>query len=129
MPSGSVRISATRFGDLLAEQHAAAAGLGALADHDLDGVGPAQIVGVHAVARGQILIDEDRRMAALLLRHAAVAGRRRGAGRGGAAAERLLGLRGERAEAHAGDGDRNFQFDRLLREARAEHDVGAQFSR
>ena len=32
------------LGDLLAEQHAAAAGLGALADHDLDGIGPAQIV-------------------------------------------------------------------------------------
>ncbi len=28
-------------GDLLAEQHAAAAGLGALTDHDLDGVGAA----------------------------------------------------------------------------------------
>ena len=45
--------------DLLAEQHAAAAGLGALPDHDLDRVGLAQIVGVHAVARGQILIDQD----------------------------------------------------------------------
>ncbi len=31
-------------GDLLAEQHAAAAGLGALADHDLDRVGLAQVV-------------------------------------------------------------------------------------
>ena len=68
------------LGDLLAEQHAAAAGLGALADHDLDGVGLAQIVRVHAVARGQHLIDQDLRMLALLRRHAAVAGGGRGAG-------------------------------------------------
>ena len=73
-------------GDLLAEQHAAAAGLGALADDDLDGVGLAQIVGVHAVARRQILIDERLRLAALLGRHAAVAGRGRGAGERRAAA-------------------------------------------
>ena len=58
MPSGNVRIAATRVGDLLAEQHAAAARLGALADHDLDGVGPPQIVRVHAVARGQVLVDQ-----------------------------------------------------------------------
>ena len=67
------------LGDLLAEQHAAAAGLGALADDDLDRVGAAQVVRVHAVARGQQLVDEDRRMAALLLGHAAVAGGGRGA--------------------------------------------------
>ena len=41
--------------------------------------------------------------------------------------KRFLGLRRERAEAHAGNGDRNFQFDRLLGKARAEHDIGAAF--
>ena len=110
-------------GDLLAEQHAAAAGLRALADDDLDRVGPAQVVRVHPVARGQQLVDEHLRVAALLGRHAAVAGRRRGAHLAGAAAERLLGGRRQRAEAHAGDRDRDLQLERLLREARPEHDV------
>ena len=54
--------------DLLAEQHAAAAGLGALADHDLDRVGFAKIVRVHAVARRQHLIDESLRDARVLPR-------------------------------------------------------------
>ena len=44
-----------------------------------------------------------------------------------AAAQRFLGLRRERAEAHAGDGDRDLELDRLLGEARAEHDIGAAF--
>src|SRR3712207_3541841 len=39
--------------DLLPEQHAAAARLGALADDHLDGVGPPEVVRVEAVARGQ----------------------------------------------------------------------------
>ena len=47
MPAGAALVDALRqvahlgdaVGDLLAEQHAAAAGLGALADDDLDGVG------------------------------------------------------------------------------------------
>ena len=73
------------LGNLLPEQHAAAAGLGALPDHDLDGVGLAQIVRVHAVARGQQLIDQDFRMLALFRRHAAVAGGRRCAHGGRAA--------------------------------------------
>ena len=38
------------LGDLLPQQHAAAAGLGPLADHHLDRVGLAQVVGVEAVA-------------------------------------------------------------------------------
>ena len=98
------------LGDLLAEQHAAAAGLGALADDDLDGVGLAQVIGVHAVAGGQDLIDEDLRMPALLLRHAAVAGRGRGAGQRRAAAQRLLGGARQRAEAHAGNGDGDLEM-------------------
>ena len=63
-------------------------------------------------------------MLALLGRHAAVAGRRRGADLARAAAERLLRRRRQRAEAHAGDRDRDLQLERLLREARAERDVG-----
>ena len=66
-------------------------------------------------------------MLALLRRHAAVAGRGRGADRAGAAPERFLGLRRQRAEAHAGDGDRDLQRDRLLGEARADRDVGRAF--
>jgi hypothetical protein len=113
--------------DLLAEQHAAAPRLGALPDHHLDGVGSAQIVRVHAVARRQILIDEDLGMAALLRRHAAIAGRRRGSGKRCAAPQRLLGFGRQRAEAHAGNGDRDLELDRSLREAGANGDPGAAF--
>ena len=87
------------FGDLLAQQHSAAAGLGALAEHDLDGVGLAEVVGVHAVARRQVLVDEVLALAALLGRHAAVAGGGRRADLAGAAAQRLLGGPGQRTEA------------------------------
>ena len=44
--------------DLLPQQQAAAARLGALPDHDLYRVGPSQIVGVESVTRRQALIDE-----------------------------------------------------------------------
>ena len=111
-------------GDLVTEQHPAAAGLRALADDDLDRVGLAEVVGVHPVAGGEQLVDEDLRVAALLGRHAAVAGRRRGAHLGRAASERLLRGRGEGAEAHARDRDRDLQLQRLLREPGAERDVG-----
>ena len=110
-------------GDLLAEQDSATAGLGALADHDLDGVRAAQVVGVHPVARGQQLVDERLGRGALLGRHAAVAGRRRGAHRARAATQRLLGRRRQRAEAHAGDRDRDVELERALGVAVAEHDV------
>ena len=106
------------------EEHPAAAGLRALPDDDLDRVGLAQVVRVHAVARREQLVDERLRVLALLRRHAAVARRRRGADLGRAAAERLLRRRGERAEAHARDRDRDLQLERLLREPRAEDDVG-----
>ena len=43
----------------MAEQHPAAARLGALADDDLDRVRAPQVVGVHPVARGQQLVDQD----------------------------------------------------------------------
>ena len=113
------------IGNLLAQEHAAATGLGALPDHHLDGIGLAQIVRVHAVARGEILVDEILGLAALFRGHAAIARRRRGAGHRGAAAERFLGLGRERTEAHAGDGDRDLEFDGLLGKARAQHHVGA----
>ena len=45
----------------------------------------------------------------------------------GAAAQRFLGVAGQRAEAHAGDGDGDLEMDRLLGEAGAEHHVGAAF--
>ena len=125
MPLGRVRMVGDAVGDLLAEQHAAAAGLGALADHHLDGVGLAQVVRVHAVARGQVLVDQRLRLAALLGRHAAIARRGRGAGRRRPAPERLLGIGRQRAEAHARDGDRDLEMERLLGETRAQHDVGA----
>ena len=106
-------------GDLLAEQHAAAARLRALADDDLDRVGAAQVVGVHAVARGQQLVDERLRVA----RAPPASCRRRRwscevptADR--AAAERLLRRRRQRAEAHARDRDRDVEVERLLRVAR-----------
>ena len=55
------------------------------------------------------------------LRHAAVAGGGRRAHCGGGAAERFLHVGRQRAEAHAGDGDRDVELDRLCGEARAEH--------
>jgi hypothetical protein len=110
--------------DLLAEQHSAAARLRALADDDLDRVGAAEVVRVHPVARREQLVHEQLRVAALLLGHAAVAGRRRGPGRGGAPAERLLRRPRQGAEAHPGDGDRDVEMERLLRVARAERHVG-----
>jgi len=100
--------------DLLPEEHAAAARLGALAEHHLDGVGLAQVVGVEPVAGRQALVDEDLGRGALLGRHAAVAGRRGGADLRGGPAERVLGGGRQRAERHAGDGDRDVEHDGVL---------------
>ena len=44
--------------DLLAEQHAAAAWLGTLPDDDFDGVRLPQVVRIHAVSRGQKLVEQ-----------------------------------------------------------------------
>ena len=114
MPDGQRPHPGDPFGDLLAEQHAAAAGLGALAEDDLDGVGLAQVVGVHPVAGRQVLVDEVLGLAALLGGHAAVAGGGGRADLAGTPAEGLLGLGGQRAEAHAGDGDRDVEVQRVL---------------
>ncbi len=124
---GQVAHLGNALGDLLAQQHAAAAGLRALPDHHLDRIGAAQIVGVQAVAGGQHLIDQRLRGLALLLGHAAVAGGGAGAHGGRGAADGLLGVGAKRAEAHAGDGDRDLELDRLLGEARAQRHIGGAF--
>src|SRR5262249_28998822 len=111
-------------GDLLTHQNAAPAGLGTLPDDDLDGVGAAKVVRVHPIAGGEDLVDQLAGVLALLRKHAAVPGGRAGADRAGAPAERLLGGRRERAEAHPRDRDRDLQVDRLCREPGAEGDVG-----
>jgi hypothetical protein len=110
-------------GDLVPEQHAAPAGLRPLADDDLDRVAAAQVVRIHAVAGGENLVEENARVLALLGRHAAVAGRRRGPDLGRAPPERLFRGRREGAEAHAGDRDRNLELERLPCEAGPERDV------
>ena len=129
MPSGSVRIFATRSADLLAEQHAAAARLRALPDHDLDRVGAAQVVRVEAVARRQALIDQRLRGSGAPPRVmppspvvVVVPDRRR------RAAERLLRVGADSApKLMPAMVIGIFELDRLLREARAEHDVGRAF--
>src|SRR5680860_772007 len=63
----------------------------------------------------------------LLLGHAAVAGGGGSADLRSAAAQGLLGLGGKRTEAHAGDGDRDFDVDRLIGEAGAEPHIGRAF--
>src|SRR6516165_3322056 len=112
------------LGNLLPQQHAAAARLGALADNDLDRLAGAQMARVEAIARRQYLVDEDRRLRPFLLAHAAIARRRAGANGTGAAAERSFGIAAERAKAHAGDGDRDLQLDRLLRKPGAQRYIG-----
>src|SRR5262249_25997810 len=67
--------------------------------------------------------DERCRVRALLLGHPAVAGCRRGPDLARPASERLLRRRGKRAEAHAGNRDRDLQLERLRRVPRAEDDV------
>src|SRR5258708_17725142 len=112
------------LGDFLAEQHAAAAGLRALADNDLDGVAAAHVLGIDAVARRQYLVDEERRGGALLPAHAAVAGRRARAHHAGTLAERLLRMTRHGTGGHTGDRDRNLELDWFFGKARAEHDIG-----
>src|SRR5262249_21964194 len=109
---------------LVAEGRPAFTRLRALADDDLDRVRLAQVVRIHAVARREKLVDERRRVLALLGRHAAVTCRGRRANLGRAAAESLLRGCRERAEAHPRDRDRDPELERLLREARSEDHVG-----
>ena len=46
-------------GDFLPQQHAAATGFGALPHDDFDGIGDPQVIGIHAVARRQVLIYQQ----------------------------------------------------------------------
>ena len=124
MPGGSVRISATRSLTFWPEQHAAATRLGALPDHDLDGVGGLQVGQIEPVPGRQALVDQQPGRLALLRGHAAVAGGGGGAHRGCRPAQRLLGVRGQRAEAHPGDRDRDRQLQRAARAPGAEHGGG-----
>ena len=99
---------------LLAHEVAAEPDLAALADEDLAGVGQPQVVRVEAVARLDALVEPLLRVAPLVGHHAALAGAGGGAGHGGAAGQRHLGLVGEGAEAHAGDVDGDVQHQRPL---------------
>ena len=107
------------------EQHPSPTRLRALADDDLDRVGAPEVVGVHAVAGREELVDQRLRVLALLRRHAPVTGGGRRPDLGRAASEGLLRRRGERSERHSGDGHRDLQLERRLREPRAERDVRA----
>ena len=124
MPAGGALIDAFRQiahlrharRDFLAQKHAAAARLGTLPHHYLDGIRLAQIFEVHAVARGQILIDQRLAMAAFFRRHAAIAGGGGSAHRRCTPAQSFFGLAGKCAKTHAGDRHRNFQMNRLAGE-------------
>ena len=109
------------LGHLLAHQVAAEADLAALADEELAGVGEHQVVRVEPVPALDALVVPLGREVALRRDHPALARARRRAGHRRALRERHLRLERERAEAHAGDVDRDVELDRLLREARAEH--------
>ena len=109
------------LGDLLAHQVAAEADLAALADEELHGVGEHQVVRVEPVPALDDLVVPLGREVALGRDHPALARAGRRAGHRGALGQRHLGLERQRAEAHAGDVDRDVELDRLLREARAEH--------
>ena len=126
-PLGQVAHVRDTVGNLLAQKHPAPARLRALADHHFDGIGAAQVVGVHAIAAGQILINQRPGMAALFLGHATVAGGGRGAGFRSPATQGFLGRAGQRTEAHPSDRHRNVQVDRLLGEPGAKPDIGRAF--
>jgi len=102
-------------------------GFGALADHHFDRIGAAHIVRIEAITRRQALIHQRLRRLTFFRRHAAVAGGGRGADFRRRASQGFLDVGRERAEAHAGDGDRDLEFDRLLGEAGAEDGFGAAF--
>ncbi len=106
--------------DFLTQEHAAAAGFGPLAHDHFDRIGAAQVIWVHAIAGGQVLIDQFLGMAAFLGRHAAVAGGGRGASQRGTAPQSLFGGAGKCAKAHACDGDRDVELDGVLGVAGAE---------
>ena len=112
------------LGHLLAHQVAAEADLAALADEELHGVGQHQVVRVEPVPALDDLVVPLGREVALGRDHPALSRAGGGAGHRGALGQRHLRLERQRAEAHAGDVDRDVELDRLLGEARAEHRLG-----
>ena len=114
------------IGHLLAHQMAAETDLAALADEEFASIRQPQMMRVEAVARLDALIEPLHRVAPLVRDHAAFAGAGGRARHGRAARERDLRLVGERAEAHAGDVDRDVERHRPLG-ARADHRLGIAF--
>ena len=114
------------LGDLHAQQQPAGARLRSLADDDLDPVGAAQMIEIEHVARRGQLVDQRLGRRPLVLEHPALARAGHRAGPRGALAQRRLGARRQRAEAHRGDVDRDLELDRLLDQpqAIAEHRLG-----
>src|SRR5207244_13123885 len=112
------------LGYLAPQQHPAGPRLGALPDGNLDGVGPEEVVDVEAVAAGEHLVDQQPRGLPLRGEHASVAGGGGRAGPGGGAAQRRLGVPGERPVTHPGDGDRDLELDRPPGVPRAQHRPG-----
>ena len=103
---------------------AAGAGLGRLAAFEMERLHPHHLVPGEAEAGGGVFVEVAAVRGLLLGQHAAFAGGDAGAGKLGAARERDLGRLRQRAEAHVGDDQRDFQRQRLLR-IRADHDLGA----
>jgi hypothetical protein len=110
-------------GHLLAHQMAAEADLAALADEELAGIGELQMVRVEAVARLDALVEPLGAIAALVGIMPPSPEQVAVPAIGGAAGQRDLRLEGERAEAHAGDVDRDVQHQRPLG-ARADDRLG-----
>ena len=107
-----------------AEQQASCSGLRALANGQLDGIGPPQVMNVDPVARGQYLVDQGLAVLALRLQHAAVAGGVGRADRGRAARQGHFGIVRESAPAHSGNHHRDIQRDRLRCIPLSEHGGG-----
>ena len=101
------------IGNLLSQQHAAATRLRSLADDHFDRIRLAQLIWCHAVARGEVLIDQCLGGLALFRCHAAITCRCAGAHCRRSEAERLFGVCAERTEAHSSDGYRNIELNRL----------------
>ena len=106
-------------GDLLPHQVSAEPHLAALADEELARVREHQVVGVEPVARLDALVEPLGRIAPLVRDHASLARARRRPRHRRTAGEGGLRLVGQRAEAHAGDVDRDVELEGDLR-ARAD---------
>ena len=115
MPAGRAAHLRHLVGDLLAHQMPAEPHLASLADEELAGIREHEVMGVEAVAGLDALVEPLRRVAPFVGDHAALARAGRRARHRGAAGQRGLGLVGQRAEAHAGDVDRDVELQRNLR--------------